>query len=189
MTVLKLSRLSLQGNIDIKISPVKYLAHPASCSYGVLSAFTMKWTLFLPLILSLFSSTHAFSGSNSRRKNLLGRRAAAPYTPQFPYSGAQIDGLPGSQVGGILVPADGDTAHEYQDPPAGAQRGPCPGLNTAANHGFLRSVRKERVGELHADEMNVSRDGITTFDELVAAQQNVYNVCNNYHSSLFSSPQ
>lgn len=33
-----------------------------------------------------------------------------------------------------------------------------PGLNTAANHGFI------------------SRDGITTFDELVAAQQNIYNV-------------
>lgn len=34
----------------------------------------------------------------------------------------------------------------------------CPGLNTAANHGFL------------------ARDGITTFNELVDAQQNVYNV-------------
>jgi hypothetical protein len=36
--------------------------------------------------------------------------------------------------------------------------GPCPGLNTAANHNFL------------------SHDGITTFDELVDAQQNLYNV-------------
>jgi hypothetical protein len=33
-----------------------------------------------------------------------------------------------------------------------------PGLNTAANHGFL------------------SRDGVTNFNELVAAQQNLYNV-------------
>lgn len=37
------------------------------------------------------------------------------------------------------------------------QNSPCPGLNAAANHGFL------------------ARDGITTFDELVAAQQNMYN--------------
>lgn len=77
---------------------------------------------------------------------------------QYPYGGAKIDGLPGSQVGNVLVPAIGDADHEYQDPPAGAFRGPCPGLNAAANHGFL------------------SRDGIVTFNELVAAQQNVYNV-------------
>ena len=85
----------------------------------------------------------------------LSRRAAAPPTAQFPYGGAKIDGLPGSQKGGFQVPAPGDTAHEFQPPPAGAMRGPCPGLNTMANHGFI------------------SRDGITTFDELVAAQQNV----------------
>ena len=34
----------------------------------------------------------------------------------------------------------------------------CPGLNTAANHNFL------------------AHDGITTYTELVDAQQNVYNV-------------
>jgi hypothetical protein len=34
----------------------------------------------------------------------------------------------------------------------------CPGLNVAANHGFL------------------ARDGITTYTELVDAQQNIYNV-------------
>ncbi|KZO94183.1 Cloroperoxidase [Calocera viscosa TUFC12733] len=39
-----------------------------------------------------------------------------------------------------------------------ARRGPCPGLNTLANHGFL------------------SRDGITTYTEMIAALQNVYNV-------------
>lgn len=37
-------------------------------------------------------------------------------------------------------------------------RGPCPGLNTAANHQFL------------------AHDGIVTFNELVDAQQNLYNV-------------
>jgi hypothetical protein len=52
------------------------------------------------------------------------RRGAAPYSPQYPYTGAAIDGLPGSQIGGIQVPAPGDTAHEFQHPPVGAYRGP-----------------------------------------------------------------
>jgi len=77
---------------------------------------------------------------------------------KYPYTGAKINGLPGTQIGNVQVPAPGDTDHEYRDPPPGAYRGPCPGLNAAANHGFL------------------SRDGIVTFNELVAAQQNVYNV-------------
>lgn len=37
-------------------------------------------------------------------------------------------------------------------------RGPCPGLNTAANHNFL------------------SHDGVTNFTELIDAQQNMYGV-------------
>lgn len=56
------------------------------------------------------------------------------------------------------VPADGDTAHAYTPPGPNDIRGPCPGLNAAANHNFL------------------SHDGITNFNELVDAQQNVYNV-------------
>jgi hypothetical protein len=56
------------------------------------------------------------------------------------------------------VPADGDTAHYYTPPGSNDIRGPCPGLNAAANHNFL------------------SHDGITDFNELVDAQQNVYNV-------------
>jgi len=91
-------------------------------------------------------------------KRNLQPRGAAAYSSQFPYGGAKIDGLPGSQVGNVLVPNPNDPDHQYQDSPAGAFRGPCPGLNAAANHGFL------------------SRDGIVTFNELVAAQQNVYNV-------------
>jgi len=86
------------------------------------------------------------------------RRAAAPYIPDFPYTGALLDGKPGNGTGGVPVPMPGDTAHYYQDPPPGAQRGPCPGMNTLANHGFI------------------SRDGITTYTELVAAMQNVWNV-------------
>nr|POE72865.1 aromatic peroxygenase [Quercus suber] len=52
----------------------------------------------------------------------------------------------------------GDTAHYYTAPGPLDIRGPCPGLNTAANHNFL------------------SHDGIVTFNELVDAQQNVYGV-------------
>lgn len=57
-----------------------------------------------------------------------------------------------------LVPAKGDTAHQFTAPGPLDIRGPCPGLNTAANHNFL------------------SHDGITTFIELVDMQQNLYGV-------------
>ncbi|EJU02390.1 heme-thiolate peroxidase aromatic peroxygenase [Dacryopinax primogenitus] len=97
-------------------------------------------------------------GDNAGKYPIL-RRAAAPYSPEFPYTGATLNGQAGTGVGGVQVPAPGDYAHYYEDPLPGAQRGPCPGLNTLANHGFL------------------SRDGITTYTEMVAALQNVYNVC------------
>lgn len=85
-------------------------------------------------------------------------KPAAPYNPKYPYSGARL-GLPGSQKGGYLVPAPGDTAHAFVAPDYSKDiRGPCPGLNTAANHNFL------------------AHDGVTTFNELVDAQQNLYNV-------------
>ncbi|TKA61134.1 hypothetical protein B0A55_12340 [Friedmanniomyces simplex] len=83
--------------------------------------------------------------------------AAAPVTSQYPYNNAQ-NGLPGDGKGGFQVPADGDTAHGFIAPGPNDIRGPCPGLNAAANHNFL------------------AHDGITTFNELVDAQQNVYNV-------------
>ncbi len=38
--------------------------------------------------------------------------------------------------GGLLPPAE-DADHLWQPRPAGAKRGPCPGLNTLANHGYL----------------------------------------------------
>jgi hypothetical protein len=84
-------------------------------------------------------------------------KGAAPYNAKYPYNGAK-NGLPGKGVGGYQVPADGDTAHYFTPPGKNDIRGPCPGLNAAANHNFL------------------SHDGITTFNELVDAQQNLYNV-------------
>jgi hypothetical protein len=83
--------------------------------------------------------------------------AAPGITTQYPYNGAK-NGLPGNGKGGYQVPAPGDTAHQFVAPGPNDIRGPCPGLNAAANHNFL------------------AHDGITTFNELVDAQQNLYNV-------------
>ena len=59
--------------------------------------------------------------------------AAAPVTANYPYNNAK-NGLPGNGKGGYQVPAPGDTAHQYVAPGSGDIRGPCPGLNAAANH-------------------------------------------------------
>ncbi|ORY82462.1 Chloroperoxidase [Protomyces lactucae-debilis] len=48
--------------------------------------------------------------------------------------------------------------HQYVAPKAGDYRGPCPGLNAAANHGYL------------------NHNGVTDFAQLVQAQMDVYNV-------------
>ena len=89
-----------------------------------------------------------------------------PYTPwedhvpapgitnEYPYNNAK-NGQTGNGKGGYN---DGDTTHYFVAPGPGDIRGPCPGLNAAANHKFL------------------AHDSITTFTELVDAQQNLYNV-------------
>ena len=70
---------------------------------------------------------------------------AVPFNSQFPYTGAR-NGLPGTQIGGIEVPNDNDVAHRFEAPGPLDIRGPCPGLNTAANHhvglqAFVSSMR------------------------------------------------
>ena len=55
-----------------------------------------------------------------------------PISAQFPYAGAK-NGLPSTNPGGFPVPAHGDTAHQFVPPGPNDIRGPCPGLNTAAN--------------------------------------------------------
>ena len=54
-----------------------------------------------------------------------------------------------------------------------------PGLNTAANHGFLRCVSRGSEAYISLDlwQVHCSQDGITTFNELVATQQNIWNAC------------
>ena len=104
---------------------------------------------------------NAQSSPNHKRQSTCpfnsNHQGAAPYNSNFPYTGAR-NGLPGTGIGGIKVPATGDTAHAFEAPGPNDIRGPCPGLNTAANHHFL------------------SHDGITNFNELLDAQQNLYNV-------------
>lgn len=106
--------------------------------------------------------------SGIERRQQAGTAASCPYNPNhvpavpisatYPYCGA-ANGLPGKQsCPNNYVPAAGDTAHEWTAPGPNDIRGPCPGLNTAANHNFL------------------AHDGITTFAELVDMQQNVYGV-------------
>lgn len=51
-----------------------------------------------------------------------------------------------------------EAAYPYQDPVASNQRGPCPGLNTLANHGYI------------------NRNGITTVAQSVAAAAYVFNM-------------
>ena len=54
-------------------------------------------------------------------------------TAQYPYNNAK-NGQPGNGKGGYLVPAPGDTVHEFRAPnPQLDIRGPCPGINTMAN--------------------------------------------------------
>lgn len=90
---------------------------------------------------------------------------AVAWNSKFPYNYAS-GGSIGKGQGGYQVPAVGDYNHRFIAPnPTTDIRGPCPGLNVAANHGFI------------------ARDGITTFTELTDALQNVYNV--GYDLCLF----
>lgn len=71
-------------------------------------------------------------------------KGAAPYDSKYPYNGAQ-NGAPGKGIGGYQVPAPGDTAHEYVAPGPNDIRGPCPGLNAAANHNVSLSCPLHEV--------------------------------------------
>lgn len=51
-----------------------------------------------------------------------------------------------------------EAAYPYQDPKPSDQRGPCPGMNTLANHGYI------------------NRNGITTVAQTVIAAARVFNM-------------
>ena len=106
------------------------------CLASGASAF--PWMANIPGIdLFIFERSGGYQRTQKRQDRACPFNAdhpgAAPYDPAFPYTGAR-DGLPGTGVGGIQVPAEGDTAHQFTPPGSGDIRGPCPGMNTAANH-------------------------------------------------------
>ncbi|KAF2847959.1 Cloroperoxidase [Plenodomus tracheiphilus IPT5] len=126
------------------------------------SAAAFPWVAGTPGVdSSLFREAREARAATQKRQNSCpfnaNHQPAAPYTAPYTYVGAK-NGVPGTGRGGIKVPADGDTAHQFVAPGPNDIRGPCPGLNAAANHNFL------------------AHDGVVTFNELVDAQQNVYNV-------------
>lgn len=60
---------------------------------------------------------------------------------------------------GLPTTYQGQTGqYGFVAPQAGDQRGPCPGLNTAANHGYL------------------PHNGVATYADLISAQMSLYNV-------------
>jgi len=131
-------------------------------SIFIASASAFPWVARMPGVdSSLLPKRQQSGGSNPGGPATCpfnsDHKPAAAFNSKYPYNSAQ-NGLPGKGIGGYQVPAPGDTAHQFVAPGPNDIRGPCPGLNAAANHNFL------------------AHDGITTFSELVDAQQNVYNV-------------
>ncbi|EMD60093.1 hypothetical protein GGP41_009491 [Bipolaris sorokiniana] len=131
---------------------------PLLLSIHVTSTVAFPWIGNQPGVNpSIFRNAHPVEKRQENCRFNPHHKGAAPYTEPYTYTGAK-NGAPGNQRGGIKVPADGDTAHAYTPPGPNDIRGPCPGLNALANHNFI------------------SHDGITNFQELVDAQQNVFNV-------------
>lgn len=88
----------------------------------------------LPLAHSIPITSLPRHSTPSTRPTSTTRDSDRELTPaRYPYNSAQ-NGLPGKGIGGYQVPAPGDTAHQFVAPGPNDIRGPCPGLNTAANH-------------------------------------------------------
>ncbi|OAA69366.1 Chloroperoxidase [Akanthomyces lecanii RCEF 1005] len=91
----------------------------------------MKYSI---LHLALAEAVLAFPGMEAPNAD---KRQAVPPVAPFP----EYPGLPNQALfnefdaGEQLVDVHGE--HEYRDPQPGDIRGPCPGLNAAANHGYL----------------------------------------------------
>jgi hypothetical protein len=97
------------------------------------SAAAYAWVAGQPGVTSaLFRESRAAAKRQANCPFNPVHKGAAPYTAPYTYTGAK-NGAPGSGVGGIKVPADGDNGHAYTAPGPNDIRGPCPGLNAAAN--------------------------------------------------------
>jgi hypothetical protein len=93
-------------------------------------------------------------------------------------------GLVGGIVGSIASSVDPsnkrpDAAHPFIAPGPTDQRGPCPGLNTLANHGAFHCVTLYlTVGPNTDHEISgyISRDGIVTAGEVIQATSEGFNM-------------
>lgn len=115
---------------------------------GLFASPVISWPWIANVPGADFSAIHAHPENIARQRRQTGLDPTCPFNPdhveaapfdlRYPYTGS-INGLPGTGIGGVPVPAPGDTAHEFQAPTAQDIRGPCPGMNTAANHGVSQT--------------------------------------------------
>ncbi|ORY78104.1 hypothetical protein BCR35DRAFT_292135 [Leucosporidium creatinivorum] len=120
----------------------------------------------LALLLATVLSAHlvlAFPGMDSgaledqlarRSFNMVHRPHTKRTDPFLSLPALNIAGIPlpisvnypgGVTVGRKVIP---DSSHPFQNPPSGAQRGGCPGLNLLANYGYIDRSGIVGVGEL-----------------------------------------
>ncbi|KAF7297944.1 Heme-thiolate peroxidase [Mycena chlorophos] len=90
--------------------------------------------------------------------------AAQPHAPQRPHAQEVLDGYSGTLIampplptytGAKIIP---DTDHPYIAPGPEDLRGPCPGMNTLANHGYI------------------PRSGIASFEDIVSGMTEAFNL-------------
>ncbi|KAF5359269.1 hypothetical protein D9756_003077 [Leucocoprinus leucothites] len=108
---------------------------------------------FVTLALALTSSAAAFPTYGSLAG--LSRDQLDAIVPTLKYRRAADPPPPIAYNGTKLV---NDAEHPYQAPQEGDMRGPCPGLNTLANHGYI------------------PRNGIATPEQLISAVQEGFNM-------------
>ncbi|TKA74865.1 hypothetical protein B0A49_04790 [Cryomyces minteri] len=132
------------------------------CMIAAPSALAFPFVANLPGVNNeMLEARRAHYNENQKRQTSCpinpNHPGAHKYVAPYLYTGAN-HGLPGSGIGCFDVPIPGDPNHYFEAPGPLDIRGPCPGLNTAANYHFI------------------SHDGIMTFAELLDAQQNIFNV-------------
>ena len=120
---------------------------PLLASHGVLA---YPWVASAPGVESSLLSRSAHWPRDDPNCPFNPNHVPAPLvTDEFPYNAAR-NGKEGNARGGYLVPAPGDTVHEFRAPRAGIDiRGPCPGLSTAQRYfvaGTLADVMNRRDG-------------------------------------------
>ncbi|KAG4443914.1 hypothetical protein IFR05_000554 [Cadophora sp. M221] len=121
----------------------------------------VKFTTAASLLASVSYVTAWPQVIEMNEKLQFAKRAEPPYrTPAFPDQGRPNTGLPplGFNAQDQLVDVADDGPHAFKAPVAGAKRGQCPGLNAAANHGYL------------------NRNGITTITQATTGLGQAYNM-------------